>query len=463
MLMFYALSLRPKLAIMRKGICMKTKKLLFKRLLPLITVFVLLIPGIYAQNTENMPFQLSSLPGFTPLEIFYQGGLYTPVYLPGVDGIVYAFTGEGGITQFRVYGAVAGKTGFYPLNVIAGEDYQDGMSLSLSLSSDTPVIKDENLAIKAVIPKDNIIIPQGFTKANTHGLMYFENLFGNKEYRAYASYDGGKTFLYLPTENSRPKLGALGRLPDDMLSRAKIYGEKNYKLPANLASGFGELVNIKTTDGIDITIPTIYPFIERAALVQPMPTIAPYYPPGYTYVVPGKTVAERNHELNSKNDIINIQNRLTALGYNCGKVDGIVGDRTIAAIRAFQRDNKLSQDGIAGPKTKAKLFSKPDDTPPPVKPTDTVKPQPTDTPTPTDNRLGLPYYAKARTTGGKLNIWFSPEVIGRGKKNIAYSVNNGDIIGMVQDYIDGYSELLDGNGFVRTRYLIKIADNPPKK
>ena len=186
----------------------------------------------------------------------------------------------------------------------------------------------------------------------------------------------------------------------------------------------------------------------------------PYYPPGYTYVVPGKTVAERNHELNSKNDIINIQNRLNALGYNCGKADGIVGDRTIAAIRAFQMDNKLSQDGIAGPKTKAKLFSKPDGTP---KPTDTTKPQPTDTPMPTDNRLGLPYYAKARTTGGKLNIWISPEVIGRGKINIAYSVNNGDIIGMVQDYIDGYSELLDGSGFVRTRYLIKIADNPPKK
>ncbi len=445
---------------MRKGICMKTKKLLLKRLLPLMAVFALLIPSIYAQNVEYTPFQLSSLPGFNPLEIFYQGGLYTPVYLPGVDGIVYAFSGEGGITQFRVYGAVAGKIGFYPLEVVAGEDYQDGMSLDISLSFDTPVIKDENLAAKAVIPKDNIIIPQGFTKANTHGLMYFENLFGTKAYRAYASYDNGETFLYLPTENSRPKLGALGRLPDDMLSRAKIYGEKNYLMPSNLASGFGELVYIITTDGVHIVAPTIYPFIERAALVQPVTTFVPYYPPNYTYVVPYKTVAERNHELNSKNDIINIQNRLNALGYNCGKADGIVGDRTIAAIRAFQRDNKLSQDGIAGPKTKAKLFSKPDGTP---KPTDTTKPQPTDTPMPTDNRLGLPYYAKARTTGGKLNIWISPEVIGRGKINIAYSVNNGDIIGMVQDYIDGYSELLDGSGFVRTRYLIKIADNPPKK
>ena len=445
---------------MRKGICMKTKKLLLKRLLPLMAMLALLIPSIYAQNVEYTPFQLSSLPGFTPLEIFYQGGLYTPVYLPGVDGIVYAFSGESGITQFRLYGVVAGKIGFYPLEVIAGEDYQDGMSLDISLSSNTPVIKDENLAVKAVIPKDNIIMPKGFIKANTHGLMYFENLFGQKEYRAYASYDGGETFLYLPTENSRPKLGALGRLPDDMLSRAKIYGEKNYLMPSNLANGFGELVYIITTDGVHIVAPTIYPFIERAALVQPVTTFVPYYPPNYTYVVPYKTVAERNHELNSKNDIINIQNRLNALGYNCGKADGIVGDRTIAAIRAFQRDNKLSQDGIAGPKTKAKLFSKPDGTP---KPTDTTKPQPTDTPMPTDNRLGLPYYAKARTTGGKLNIWISPEVIGRGKINIAYSVNNGDIIGMVQDYIDGYSELLDGSGFVRTRYLIKIADNPPKK
>ncbi len=46
-----------------------------------------------------------------------------------------------------------------------------------------------------------------------------------------------------------------------------------------------------------------------------------------------------------------IQKRLIALGYDCGKADGIQGIKTIAAIRKFQGDHQLLADGIVGPQT----------------------------------------------------------------------------------------------------------------
>lgn len=46
-----------------------------------------------------------------------------------------------------------------------------------------------------------------------------------------------------------------------------------------------------------------------------------------------------------------LQSRLNALGYSCGAVDGIFGNRTRDAVRAFQRGAGLDDDGIAGPKT----------------------------------------------------------------------------------------------------------------
>lgn len=46
-----------------------------------------------------------------------------------------------------------------------------------------------------------------------------------------------------------------------------------------------------------------------------------------------------------------IQERLNSLGFNCGKVDGIFGAGTRAAVIAFQRAHGLSADGIVGKNT----------------------------------------------------------------------------------------------------------------
>ena len=49
------------------------------------------------------------------------------------------------------------------------------------------------------------------------------------------------------------------------------------------------------------------------------------------------------------------QLRLNNLGYNAGVVDGLMGRKTRAAAKGFQKDQHLDVDGIIGPKTQAQL------------------------------------------------------------------------------------------------------------
>lgn len=50
-------------------------------------------------------------------------------------------------------------------------------------------------------------------------------------------------------------------------------------------------------------------------------------------------------------DVRALQSILNRIGYNAGTVDGIFGSRTRQAVIAFQRNNGLAADGVAGPAT----------------------------------------------------------------------------------------------------------------
>lgn len=54
-------------------------------------------------------------------------------------------------------------------------------------------------------------------------------------------------------------------------------------------------------------------------------------------------------------EVRQIQQKLLDLGFAAGKVDGIYGDATEKAVRAFQKSRGLTIDGIAGPATLAAL------------------------------------------------------------------------------------------------------------
>lgn len=56
-------------------------------------------------------------------------------------------------------------------------------------------------------------------------------------------------------------------------------------------------------------------------------------------------------------DVKEVQNRLKALGYYKLNVDGVYGNGSIAAVKAFQKANGLSADGLVGKQTYAALFS----------------------------------------------------------------------------------------------------------
>ena len=70
-----------------------------------------------------------------------------------------------------------------------------------------------------------------------------------------------------------------------------------------------------------------------------------------------KEAAESGSTSADTNTIKSVQTMLKALKYYSGDITGNVGEKTKAAIKQFQREFDLTADGIAGPKTIAKLES----------------------------------------------------------------------------------------------------------
>lgn len=79
---------------------------------------------------------------------------------------------------------------------------------------------------------------------------------------------------------------------------------------------------------------------------------------GYTVNSKGEVpqaFKEKTTASSSSISTLKIQERLTKLGYNCGKPDGKMGAKTKQAIKAFQRDNGLKVDGVVGIQTRKAL------------------------------------------------------------------------------------------------------------
>jgi hypothetical protein len=51
----------------------------------------------------------------------------------------------------------------------------------------------------------------------------------------------------------------------------------------------------------------------------------------------------------------NLQRRLTSLGFRVDPIDGILGSKTVNAVKAFQHSRRMNADGIVGPETMRQL------------------------------------------------------------------------------------------------------------
>ena len=111
----------------------------------------------------------------------------------------------------------------------------------------------------------------------------------------------------------------------------------------------------------------------KPAASTPTATPSPTPSPTPAYNVPARTLRDGD----SGEDVKSVQTRLKELGYYTGTVDGKYGTGTIAAVTAFQSQNGLSADGVAGSGTYRVLFSD-SARPAPSSPT----PAPTATPDP---------------------------------------------------------------------------------
>lgn len=78
-----------------------------------------------------------------------------------------------------------------------------------------------------------------------------------------------------------------------------------------------------------------------------------YYAPTAAVVVPDMPMLYRGC---TGDAVKTLQDKLNALGYNSGNVDGIFGAKTYAAVTAFQKANSLGVDGIVGKLTWGKLY-----------------------------------------------------------------------------------------------------------
>ena len=70
---------------------------------------------------------------------------------------------------------------------------------------------------------------------------------------------------------------------------------------------------------------------------------------------PVSRLLKRTSPMMRGDDVQALQEQLNKLGYNCGTVDGIFGDKTKAGVIAFQTAAGVKVDGIVGPVTQGAL------------------------------------------------------------------------------------------------------------
>ncbi len=100
--------------------------------------------------------------------------------------------------------------------------------------------------------------------------------------------------------------------------------------------------------------------LREDAIVTAAPTAVPVTPAPTATATPAPLTKENCVTIRkgvSGDAVLRLQQRLMTLGYYTSSLDGVCKDDDVAAIKAFQRANGLSVDGVAGYDTQSKLYA----------------------------------------------------------------------------------------------------------
>ena len=151
---------------------------------------------------------------------------------------------------------------------------------------------------------------------------------------------------------------------DGEFGRASVNALKNFQTNNGLTSdgvaGTGTYKVLYSSAAIPFTVETPTPEVIPTATPTPAPTSSNW-----------KTLREGM----SGSEVKQLQENLIQLGYLSGKPDGKYGADTTAAVKAFQKANKLTADGVAGPTTQKAIYSGTSKAAPTAAPTATPKPE----------------------------------------------------------------------------------------
>ena len=96
--------------------------------------------------------------------------------------------------------------------------------------------------------------------------------------------------------------------------------------------------------------------VKRKIIAVILSAVAIFSCAGIVGSVNGQVAYAVTYSVGSKGTTVKtIQQKLKNWGYYTGAVDGIYGAKTKEAVKYFQRRNKLTVDGVAGPKTLAAM------------------------------------------------------------------------------------------------------------
>ena len=219
--------------------------------------------------------------------------------------------------------------------------------------------------------------------------------------------------------------------------------QKKYNLTADGVAGN------QTLTALYALVPEFAPATSNAS--APAPTAAPTKVPA---AAPTGSASSSSYEKLSRGAsgeaVLRMQKALKALGYSI-TTDGKFGAESEKYVKAFQRDNGLTADGVAGEKTLTLLYAQTQATSAPViSPTPTTAPTAPPTAAPAIPPVSGGVQALVVTGGGALNFRASPN----GEAAILAAIPEGEWL-IVTARGDTWSQAAyqGVTGYVMSRYL----------